>query len=723
MDMNIMSKMSQKLSSDPNINYDILENILKQAIEQFMPCIKVKYNRHKHKKTEWITSGLVKSIKYRDKLYKKLKQTSPNIPIYENLKHNLKIYNKILKQAIRQAKSSFYKSKFDKFKNDSKNTWVTINEIINKKELKTDQTYMNINGVKITENKEIANHFNNYFNRIGKDMAEAIRITDNESFRQYLHSNINSIFRFRSTYQEEIKNIVLNLKSKPSAGYDNISTILLKYLAPILTPVLTIRVNQSLHSGIFPYKLKIAKIIPIFKKNDNYLLENYRPISLLPSISKVFERVVYIQLEHYLRENEYLSNSQYGFRSSHSTEHANVEIVDRISSAVDQGQTPIAIYLDLSKAFDILNPKIMIEKLKYYGVSDSAIAWFASYLSKRPHYVALGNDKSETKINSLGVPQGSILGPLLFIIYVNDLSCSTNFFDFIQYADDTTLINTCTDFQNLNSFAIINEEIDKVCKWLNNNKLSLNATKTKFMIFHNLNKKIAIIPSIKVNDINIERVKDFNFLGITLDQNLNWSSHINKISIKISRAIGIMVRIKRYLPTYILKTLYYSLIFPHLSYGNIIWYTHNSPLFKLQKKAVRIITNSKYNAHSEPLLKVVNFLKLEDIYYMNILKLYFKHCHRELPHYLQVTDFLPKSEMHNYDTRGKNAIHVIRTRTKILENYLRYKIPTVVNMTPPCILQKINTHSYQGFSLYIKNFVTNSYNFVCSVTDCYVCKQ
>ena len=162
-------------------------------------------------------------------------------------------------------------------------------------------------------------------------------------------------------------------------------------------------------------------------------------------------------------------------------------------------------------------------------------------------------------------------------------------------------------------------------------KLSLNATKTKFMIFHNLNKKIAIIPSIKVNDINIERVKDFNFLGINLDQNLNWSSHTNKISIKISQAIGIMVRIKRYLPTYILKTLYYSLIFPHLSYGNIIWYTHNSPLFKLQKKAVRIITNSKYNAHSEPLFKVVNFLKLEDIYYMNILKLYFKivieSCH------------------------------------------------------------------------------------------------
>ena len=228
--------------------------------------------------------------------------------------------------------------------------------------------------------------------------------------------------------------------------------------------MLTLIVNQSLHSGIFPYKLKIAKIIPIFKKNDNHLLENYRPISLLPSISKVFERVVYIQHEHYLRENEYLSNSQYGFRSSHSTEHANVEIVDRISSAVDQGQTPTAIYLDLSKAFDILNPKIMIEKLKYYGVSDSAIAWFASYLSERPHYVALGNDQSETKINSLGVPQGSILGPLLFIIYVNDLSCSTNFFDFIQYADDTTLINTCTDFQNLNSVAIINEEIDKVCK-------------------------------------------------------------------------------------------------------------------------------------------------------------------------------------------------------------------------------------------------------------------
>ena len=294
----------------------------------------------------------------------------------------MSVYNKILKRTIRNAKSKYYYSKFDKCRSDSGKTWKTINEVLSSSVSSKFPDYIIINNQCITDKVKMANYFNQYFSKIGSKMASSIPISDDLDFTNYLNENIHTTFELKKVTEVQVKTIIQGLNSKSSFGHDGISTILLKKLESKLTKPLTLIINQSLHSGIYPDKLKIGKIIPVYKKNDKHQLENYRPISLLPTISKLFEMVVHDQISLYFSQNNYLSSSQYGFRKLHSTEHAILEIADRISCELDKGNTPLAIFLDLSKAFDTLNHTILLSKLKYYGVSELALKWFNTYLKR-----------------------------------------------------------------------------------------------------------------------------------------------------------------------------------------------------------------------------------------------------------------------------------------------------------------------------------------------------
>ena len=248
---------------------------------------------------------------------------------------------------------------------------------------------------------------------------------------------------------------------------------------------------------------------------------------------------------------------------------------------MDKGQIPLSVFLDLSKAFDTLDHSILLTKLNFYGFFGSALMWFQSYLSHRQQCVDFDGTVSDICTLSTGVPQGSILGPLLFIIYMNDIHIAREQLNFILYADDTNMISPMCSFSSqiaLQSMSMtqlshnINVELNNIQEWLSINKLSLNVKKTKFMIFHYRQRNIDnLILDLQISSEKIELVAEFNFLGLTVDENLNWNAHIQKISNKISRTLGVMCRLKNFLPLHVLRILYNSLILPHLQYGILIW--------------------------------------------------------------------------------------------------------------------------------------------------------
>ena len=715
-----MPNIDQSVLANPNTNYNNFISNLQTSIDKHCPIKSIKFNKHKHKVSPWITYGIIKSIKERDKIYCKLKNTNPESPEAEVLKLTLNLFKKILQKTIRQAKYLYYEARFETLKNNMKKTWGLINNILQRK--RKQHSYPNeflIQNTLVEDRNMIANEFNSFFVNIGKNLASGIKHAGPENYKKYLNEAVTTNFTFKPINTTEVTTAINKLKNTSSHGNDHLSSQLIKKLSPyIISPITTI-INQSLKTGIFPDALKVAKVVPIFKKDDDKLLENYRPISILPTISKIFERIIHNQIQDYFQCNNLLYNGQYGFRPRHSTELAALEMVDRLTQDLDKNNIPLCVFLDLSKAFDTINHKILLDKLKYYGFSDLSLKLLASYLRNRKQFVCLGNTNSELLDIHTGVPQGSILGPLLFIIYINDLPLSCSSLTPIIYADDTTLY-TKLNTQNIKQFEQnINLELEKVNTWLKVNKLSLNVKKTKFMIFHKLNKRFDA-PQLMLNNIQLNKCDSFNFLGLHITQHLTWTEHVRHISSRISRTAGQLNHLKHILPSKILITLYNTLILPHFNYCILTWGSQHQSISKLQKKCIRIVGNSHYCSHTEPILKNNNLLRIEDIYKLQQLSFYFKLKNGTLPPYFSTFPTTLNHEIHQHNTRRK-YIFPIRANHTFTKNSLRYKIVDLVNTTPCIITDKIRTHSLHGFITYTKAHFINSYNITCNIQNCYIC--
>ena len=715
--MKICEHLNQNVNENLEDNYCRFARLVNSAKEKHLQPKIVKYLRHK--KSCWMSYGILESINTKNRLYKRFIQTDKNnVALFDTLKAEYHIYRARLRRTIREAKRMFYARTFLLYKNDMRKTWGVINDTLQSNRRSRGQSEFIFGNRIISDSDEIANHFNDYFINISRTLSQQIQPV--HSFDHYLNGNVTSKFHFHSVSQDYIGKLIDNLKNKASYGHDNISNILIKRAKEVLIEPLTLLVNQMLKSGHFPSELKISRVKPLFKKGDPSEFSNYRPISLLPSFSKIFEYVIFYQLFDYMCENNLLTIEQFGFRRGHSTELAAIQLVDRLTKQMDLGNVPTNIYIDLSKAFDTLDHSILLDKLSYYGICGVENLMLRTYLSNRHQYVEYNDSKSQTKSISIGVPQGSILGPLLFLIYINDLPRVSRVFSMLMYADDTTLY---CNINNANSDIILNNELCKISDWLSSNKLSLNVKKTKYMVFHTPQKRV-IYPTLKLNNANIERVSQFNFLGVILASTLKWDKHIGHVSLKVSRVIGVLFRLKHIYPQEVLLTLYNTLILPHLSYCILVWGSKiqtNHRLHLLQKKAVRIITNKDYIAHTEPLCKLLNILKATDLFKCSLWKFYYKLTNGQLPAYFDIMLPILPNICNNYSIRLP-TFHLPLIKHAFAEQRLDYQLIRMLNdygsMT---FTLKAQSLFFYGFKTFVKVQFINGYADGCHDTSCITC--
>ena len=680
-----------------------------------------------------MTKGLLKSRLKKLKLVdiKRKNPTEENINRYKRYRN---VYNKL----IRAAKQLYYKSALEMHKHDLKKSWQILREALRKKNDKTSliEEIKSNNGY-INDDIGMSEAFNQHFTSIATNITSNINPSDMHC-TDFMHDN-NFDFGFGNAYAVEIKNIVREMKSKTSTDMFGVSNMFVKKTIDVLLYPLTHIFNLSLTTGNIPTNLKMAKVIPIYKlkrkdAESKSNMSNYRPISLLPIFSKILEKLVAKRLTLFLNQNNILYKHQYGFQAKKSTLHPIVHFLNKITESKNQKMISIGIFCDLQKAFDCCSHSILLQKLRKLGIKDNELLWFENYLKNRQQFVYVNQGKSTFRYISKGVPQGSILGPLLFLIYINDLANCTDLFTLL-FADDTSFLVSGKNLPEV--IDKLNTELQKICYWFRTNELSLHPEKTKFMIFTNSNAIInldEININLNYNNHNENRPElihrlttepSIKFLGIHIDSRLDFKQHIEYIHSKIAKSLYAINAAKNILSKDVLLMLYKSLVHCHFLYCIQTYSSSsNSALRKLilqQKKAIRIVTKSNFNSHTVPLFKHHEILPLdEEAKFSKILFMY-DYIHERLPRSFDgLWNRNHERVQNDRELRNANHFHIPFIRLSSFMSFPIAEIPRIWNNT--IISNNFDENvRRKSFSKIVKNFLLNSLEFVCNKVNCQEC--
>ena len=631
--------------------------------------LKVKSLSVERFKKPWLTPNILKCIKTKALYFKQYKLGLISSSVNNSYK------NKVTAM-IRRAKRNHFKKCFTDSVGDTRKTWNTIKNVLNNKCSKKELTrILNVDDVNLTDDRNIAQSFCEFFTSIGSELDTLIPTVDREA-DSYLQGNFTNSFYIEPVTELECVCTIAGLKNTKS-GTNEIPASILKSIKHDIAAPLAFIINKSFLSGIFPDQLKKATIVPIHKAGDVADRSNYRPISLLPLFSKLFEKCMSKRLYDYIEKHNIISCKQFGFQRKCSTLQPLIKFTEHVYEAINNKKHVLSLFIDFKKAFDTVNHRILLRKLSFYGIRGAALEWFSSFLRGRQQRVRVRSSLSEYMSVSVGVPQGSILGPILFLFYVNDLPSVSTTYETLLFADDTTFIFSSDNINNL--IFDVNRELESIRVWTCCNRLSLNASKTHPMIISTRPTPHLHDLQVTFSNIDLTFVQSVVFLGVRIDSNLRFNLHIDHVCRKISKTVGIMYKLQALAPQHILIKLYYSLVYPYLIYGNVLWGAvsacHMQRLVILQKRIIRIITSEPPLSHTKPLFAQTNILNIKDLHKYLLALYLFRYC-REC--------FIYPNHSHN--TRHRSQAVPVFCRLNFSQRSLSYIGPTLWNYLPHSIV-------------------------------------
>ena len=664
-----LSSHDHSFSNNPNEDFTKFLTVFNTTLDKTCKLVKPKTSKRNNKCNPWITVSIINSVNKKHELRQEWDNTVTHKLPHGNpiLYSKFSEYRKQLKKVIKWSKHNHYCNQFGKVKGDMKKTWELINSIRGKNK-RAIKPLFTIDNERITDRRIIANKFNEYFVSIASNMNNQatahndIPITAVPSFKSFLSKSCMTSIYLEECTSTEIEEIISNLENGKAS---DIPIKVIKQSSKIISPILETLFNDCMANGVFPNSLKVGNISPIYKKGNEEHLENYRPVSTLPIFGKIFEKIIYSRLYKFLISKNILHESQFGFRKGHSTSHALNYSVEEITKILNSGKHVVGIFIDLSKAFDTINHEKLLTKLYGYGIRGTAHSLITDYLSNRTQYVSVLGEKSEKLDMKYGVPQGSVLGPLLFLLYINDLVNCSDLGKFVLYADDTNIFVSGSTKRN--AYIKANKILKSVHSYMMANQLHINLSKSYHIYFKPkvdtsgscartlpfVGKHNNMESQIYINGTLIKQVSKIKFLGVTLDEELVWDPHIEYLIQKLKSCTGVLSRIRHVIPHKLYASLYHSLFESHISYGISVWGgvpQHKlDKLFTLQKKCIRIlfgdsqrfedkfctcararpldeqILGSDFYAkeHTKPLFKAKNLLTVHNLYtYHTSLEIY-----------------------------------------------------------------------------------------------------
>ena len=622
-------------------------NLFMNVVDKHIPKRK---KRIRKKACPWITKEIIDIMKERDNILKAAKRDKISTlwNTYKSLKNKVTHLMKIRKR-------EYFSNLILRSNNNSKSVWKCLKDILPTSS-EISPHVINVNGANVTDSTSIANAFNDFFT------TNAVNITKDiprppyckEGYQIICNANDDcSQFTIQPILLDFVIKEIDHMSIDKATGEDGISCKILKLSKHVIAQSLTDIINKSLNTGVVPRAWKLARVVPIFKSGDTSCLNNYRPISILPIVSKIIEKAVHKQLTAFLDNSKILHPNQSGFRAMHSTSTVLTKLVNQWSLNVENKQLTGVAFIDLRKAFDTVDHELLLSKLRSIGCAEGSVKWFESYLSNRRQITNFKDKKSSSLFITMGVPQGSILGPLLFSVYVNSLPNCTKSGVIDMYADDTTLSVYGPTAQEVEQK--LSAALSEVMTWITKNRLVLNSDKTCVMVIGSrANLKKVESFNVYLNNTLLNRVHSTKCLGVVIDEELNWSKHVDKVTKTTQRNVGVIKRAKTYLPQSSLKLLYNSLVMPHFDYCSPVWsnryQSQTNQLFKVQKRAARLIMNQSYETPSVSLFKSLKWMTLEERFEFNRVLMIYKCLHNLAPPYLS-TELVNPCQIHEHFTR------------------------------------------------------------------------